>query len=123
AVGIDVDLQAQAARDAPTLEPRPERARQVDLRCGDRQEALAVAATLERDWRRRGAEHAQARHIRRAARERRGERPGLARVAPGDDQGGEPAERRQAGALSLRQLLGVEALLVAGGERLHHRML
>ena len=43
-------------------------------------------------------------------------------VAGGNDQAGEPAERRIAGALARLDLAGVKRLAVAGDQRLHHGM-
>ena len=43
-------------------------------------------------------------------------------VAGGNDQAGEPAERRIAGAFARIDLAGIERLAVAGDQRLHHGM-
>ena len=45
------------------------------------------------------------------------------RVGAGDDQGGQPAEGRHAGAAAVGQLGRDEAVAVVGDQRLHHRML
>jgi hypothetical protein len=80
--------------------------------------AMAAAQHGKRSGRR--GEHAWS--VRRVAREKAGKAAHLQRIAAGDDHRGKAAERRRPAVPPLSQLLGIQLFLVAGGQRLHHRM-
>ena len=82
----------------------------------------AISSSLRQAAERRDLPALALRHRMRGARERAGVRFRRALVFAGDDDRGEPPERRQAADAPLLGLLAVEALGVAGNERGDHRM-
>ena len=104
-IDVDRDPDAAARLGARAIQAR-RYALQVDLPLRLDEQADAVAAADERERRFGGAEHHDAARRIGDARQGAGVLLGLRRVGRRDDQRREPAERRQAGALAARGLLG-----------------
>src|SRR5687768_7238105 len=120
-VRVDVDVEHQVAARLHAAQPLPQHRLKRYIAACFHQKAPAMAAAQQSQRRRRGAEHMDAVLMRRRAREVLAEAVNLVRIAAGEDDGCQPSEWRHAGDPPLLRFQGIEAIAVAGLQRLHDR--
>ena len=104
------DLDAHARRNLDLGKPGAHHSLNIDAALRLDEKAPAVAPAQDRKRRRRRAERLHTRQLRRGARKGAGGELDAVLVGRGEDQRGEPAERRQALRLARLGLGGEEAV-------------